>query len=90
MMNVPPAGRALGGENSCPLQSTAPQIVAAAPLKMEAKKGSMVIAWGPMTVRKAVSMTRTSLVTSRSGSCQLAASVRRPPSWSARNEAWRT
>jgi hypothetical protein len=44
MTKVPPAGRAAAGKTSWPLQSTAPPIVAAAPLKMGAKKGSAVIA----------------------------------------------
>ena len=38
---VPPAGWAVGGATGCPLQSTAPQKVAAAPLKIAAKKGSV-------------------------------------------------
>ncbi len=44
MTKVPPAGRAAAGETGWPLQSTAPPIVAAAPLKMGAKKGSAGIA----------------------------------------------
>ena len=51
----------------------------------EGSEAAPKTAWGPMTVRKEVSIVRTS----RSGRCQLAARVRRPPSQRVRREAWR-